>query len=294
MPFMQEHYGKDNLKTAAFIGPDDQDGYDCHFSYERLMDYYGVEMKGVEYFNWEDTDFYPIVTKTLKSKPDFIVTSPSPPGHHRQHRQGRPGNGLRRADLFAGRLGDQDDSGSGRGIRRQRRAAGHLRRAGHGLAAGDPGALPRSASATSMRSPAITPGGSTLWPRPSRTPEPTRTPRPLPTPSPMWCWRTPMSARSPGRARNPSASSAKASTTATPPSSRTVPGAARGREISGTAEGLLRRSGARSANRLLGFRPGARAWGLSAEPRPSLKRRQSRRCAESVTGRRAPRSDRRG
>ena len=80
MPFMQEHYGKDNLKTATFIGPDDQDGYDCHFSYERLMDYYGVEKLGVEYFNWEDTDFYPIVTKSLKSKPDFIITSPSPPG----------------------------------------------------------------------------------------------------------------------------------------------------------------------------------------------------------------------
>jgi branched-chain amino acid transport system substrate-binding protein len=80
MPFMLEHYGKDSLKTAAFIGPDDQDGYDCHFSYERLMNYYGVAMQGVEYFNWEDTDFYPIVTKTLKTNPDFIVTSPSPPG----------------------------------------------------------------------------------------------------------------------------------------------------------------------------------------------------------------------
>jgi branched-chain amino acid transport system substrate-binding protein len=80
IPFMQEHYGKDNLKTAAFIGPDDQDGIDCHTSYQRLMTYYGIEEKGVEYFNWEDTDFYPIVTKTLKSKPDFIVTSPSPPG----------------------------------------------------------------------------------------------------------------------------------------------------------------------------------------------------------------------
>lgn len=80
VPFMLEHYGKDNLKTAAFIGPDDQDGIDCHYSYERLMDYYGIEKLGVEYFNWEDTDFYPIVTKTLKNKPDFIVTSPSPPG----------------------------------------------------------------------------------------------------------------------------------------------------------------------------------------------------------------------
>lgn len=80
MPFMIEYYGKDKLKTAAFIGPDDKDGYDCHFSYQRLMDYYGVKQKGVEYFNWEDTDFYPIVTKTLKTKPDFIVTSPTPPG----------------------------------------------------------------------------------------------------------------------------------------------------------------------------------------------------------------------
>ena len=80
VPFMMEHYGKENLKTASFIGPDDQDGYDCHFSYQRLMEYYGIEALGVEYFNWEDTDFYPIVTKTLKSNPDFIVTSPSPPG----------------------------------------------------------------------------------------------------------------------------------------------------------------------------------------------------------------------
>ncbi len=80
IPFMQEHYGKDKLQSAAFIGPDDQDGIDCHHSYQRLMEYYGIKDLGVEYFNWEDTDFYPIVTKTLKSNPDFIVTSPSPPG----------------------------------------------------------------------------------------------------------------------------------------------------------------------------------------------------------------------
>lgn len=80
MPFMQEHYGADSLKSAFFIGPDDQDGYDCHFSYQRLMDHYGVEQQGVEYFNWEDTDFYPIVAKSIRSNPAFIVTSPSPPG----------------------------------------------------------------------------------------------------------------------------------------------------------------------------------------------------------------------
>ena len=80
MPFIQERYGKDALKTACFIGPDDKDGTDCHFSYERLMKYYDVNSKGVEYFNWEDTDFYPIVTKTIQNKPDFIVTSPTPPG----------------------------------------------------------------------------------------------------------------------------------------------------------------------------------------------------------------------
>lgn len=80
MPFMREYYGADALKSAFFIGPDDQDGYDCHFSYQRLMDYYGVEQLGVEYYNWEDTDFYPIVAKSIRTAPDFIITSPSPPG----------------------------------------------------------------------------------------------------------------------------------------------------------------------------------------------------------------------
>ena len=80
IPFMQEKYGKDALKTAAFIGPNDQDGTDCHFSYKRLMDYYGIAQKAAEFYNWEDTDFYPIVAKTIADRPDFIVTSPSPPG----------------------------------------------------------------------------------------------------------------------------------------------------------------------------------------------------------------------
>ena len=80
IPFMQEHYGKSNLKTAAFIGPNDQDGFDCFFSYQRLLKHYGISDTGVEYFNWEDTDFYPIVSKTIRNKPDFIVTSPAPPG----------------------------------------------------------------------------------------------------------------------------------------------------------------------------------------------------------------------
>ena len=80
IPFMQEHYGKENLKNAAFIGPNDQDGFDCYYSYQRLLKHYGIEEKGVEYFNWEDTDFYPIVSKTIRNKPDFIVTSPAPPG----------------------------------------------------------------------------------------------------------------------------------------------------------------------------------------------------------------------
>ncbi|MBX3596747.1 MAG: ABC transporter substrate-binding protein [Rhizobiaceae bacterium] len=80
IPFMQEKFGKDALKTAAFIGPNDQDGTDCHFSYKRLMDYYGITQKAAEFYNWEDTDFYPIVAKTIADKPDFIVTSPSPPG----------------------------------------------------------------------------------------------------------------------------------------------------------------------------------------------------------------------
>ena len=78
VPFMKEHYP--GIKTLAFIGPDDKDGYDCYFSYKRLMDYYGMKDLGKEYFEWETTDFYPIVTKVLAMKPDAIITSPTPPG----------------------------------------------------------------------------------------------------------------------------------------------------------------------------------------------------------------------
>ncbi|TFG59592.1 MAG: hypothetical protein E4H36_13515 [Spirochaetales bacterium] len=78
VPYMKEKYPF--IKTAAFIGPDDKDGYDCYYSFQRLMDYYQLEDLGVEYFQWEDTDFYPIVTKILEKKPDCIITSPTPPG----------------------------------------------------------------------------------------------------------------------------------------------------------------------------------------------------------------------
>lgn len=78
MPFVKSKYP--GIKTAAFLGPDDKDGYDCYYSYQRLMKYYGVEDLGVEYFQWETSDFYPLVTKTLQKKPDMIITSPTPPG----------------------------------------------------------------------------------------------------------------------------------------------------------------------------------------------------------------------
>jgi branched-chain amino acid transport system substrate-binding protein len=78
MPFVQKKYP--GIKTAAFLGPDDKDGYDCYYSYQRLMKYYGVQDLGVEYFQWETSDFYPLVTKTLQKKPDMIITSPTPPG----------------------------------------------------------------------------------------------------------------------------------------------------------------------------------------------------------------------
>lgn len=78
VPYMKEKFP--GVKSAAFLGPDDKDGYDCYFSYQRLMKYYGIEDKGVEYFQWETTDFYPIVTKALQKKPDWIITSPTPPG----------------------------------------------------------------------------------------------------------------------------------------------------------------------------------------------------------------------
>ena len=78
VPLMKELYP--GIKTVAFIGPDDKDGYDCYYSYQRLMDYYNLKDLGKEYFEWETTDFYPIVTKVLAMKPDAIITSPTPPG----------------------------------------------------------------------------------------------------------------------------------------------------------------------------------------------------------------------
>ena len=77
VPFMKSKYP--GVKSAAFIGPDDKDGYDCYYSYQRLMKYYGIEDKGVEYFQWDNVDFYPLVTKILQKKPDWIITSPTPP-----------------------------------------------------------------------------------------------------------------------------------------------------------------------------------------------------------------------
>ena len=78
IPFMKTKYP--GVKTAAFIGPDDKDGYDCYYSFQRLMKYYDIKDLGVEYFQWETTDFYPLVTKILQKKPDWIITSPTPPG----------------------------------------------------------------------------------------------------------------------------------------------------------------------------------------------------------------------
>lgn len=78
MPFVKSKYP--GIEKAAFLGPDDKDGYDCYYSYQRLMKYYDVQDLGVEYFQWETTDFYPLVTKTLQKKPDMIITSPTPPG----------------------------------------------------------------------------------------------------------------------------------------------------------------------------------------------------------------------
>ena len=68
------------IKTTVFIGPDDNDGYSCYYSHQRLCEYYGVEDLGEVYFAWETTDFYPIVTRALAMNPDMLDLSPVPPG----------------------------------------------------------------------------------------------------------------------------------------------------------------------------------------------------------------------
>ncbi len=51
IPFMIEKYGKEKLQKAAFLGPDDKDGQDCHNSYQRIIDYYCINHVCAEYFN---------------------------------------------------------------------------------------------------------------------------------------------------------------------------------------------------------------------------------------------------
>ncbi len=80
IPAMFRYYGRDKLESCFFIGPDDKDGYDCHYSYTLLMDHYGIEDLGYLYFEWTVTDFYPIVTRALAANPDFIICSPLPAG----------------------------------------------------------------------------------------------------------------------------------------------------------------------------------------------------------------------
>ncbi len=77
IPFMKEHYA--DLKTAAFIGPDDQDGRASHRSYQRLMEHFGIEDLGKQFFQRETTDFDSVVSEIVALKPDCIITSPTPP-----------------------------------------------------------------------------------------------------------------------------------------------------------------------------------------------------------------------
>lgn len=77
-PWMLENYPE--IKTVAFIGPDDADGYATYYSHQRLTEYYGLESVTFEYFEWETVDFYPLVTKVLAANPDMLDLSPVPPG----------------------------------------------------------------------------------------------------------------------------------------------------------------------------------------------------------------------
>lgn len=76
-PWMLENYPE--VKTTVFIGPDDNDGYSCYYSHQRLSEYYGLEDLGAFYFSWETVDFYPLVTKALALNPDMLDLSPVPP-----------------------------------------------------------------------------------------------------------------------------------------------------------------------------------------------------------------------
>ena len=131
MPFMNEHYGKENLKTASFIGPDDQDGYDCHFSYERLMKLLRCRNARGRVLQLGGYGLLSDRYQDIEEQPRIHCHQPVAAGHHGKHREGCPRDGLRGSDLFTGRLRDHDHSRSGWRICPQRRASRDLRGARH-------------------------------------------------------------------------------------------------------------------------------------------------------------------
>jgi len=62
-----------HLKKAALIGPNDESGWDVLAEYKGTSKKIGFEIVSEEYFERNTSDYYPILTRLLSSKPEIIL-----------------------------------------------------------------------------------------------------------------------------------------------------------------------------------------------------------------------------
>lgn len=69
-----------NIKKIAVIGPNDESGRDSNSVIVNVAKKFGFQVVADEYFVRETKDFYPLLTRILATKPDFIELSNAPGG----------------------------------------------------------------------------------------------------------------------------------------------------------------------------------------------------------------------
>jgi branched-chain amino acid transport system substrate-binding protein len=68
------------VKRVAFLNPNDQSGKDTGIQQNEAAKSHGMTVVADEYYERDATNFYPLITRVLASKPDFIDLGSSSPG----------------------------------------------------------------------------------------------------------------------------------------------------------------------------------------------------------------------
>jgi branched-chain amino acid transport system substrate-binding protein len=77
-PWMKKAYPQ--LKTVAFIEPNDASGWSIEKDCKRAAEQNGYQVVFSQFYERGTSDFYPLLNKLLVQKPDFIDFTGAPPG----------------------------------------------------------------------------------------------------------------------------------------------------------------------------------------------------------------------